>query len=116
MVWLFYFSARIMKIIKEKFKYDSPKALYWGRIYFFSDNKEWKTRILWSASREWVRRHVMLEIWNDAEVERLVNRMVNKWKQKGNPILRKKVIYDPHGITKEEEEAGLAFLREKDKV
>ncbi len=105
-----------MKIVKEKFKYDTLRQIYWGRVYFFSDSKEWKTRILWAASREWVRRKVMLEQWPDKEVERLVNKIVNKWKIKGNAIFRQAAHYDAYGATKEEEEACGTFLREKDKA
>lgn len=105
-----------MKIIKEKFKFEQKTGFYWGRIYFISDNKEWKTRILWAASREWVRRKVMLEIWPEEEVERLVNKFVIKWKKVGNKIFRQNVHYDVNGVTLEEEAAGKALLLDKDKV
>lgn len=105
-----------MKIIKEKFKFERRLNYYWGRIYFISDNKEWKTRILWAASREWVRRKVMLEAWPDEEVERLVNRFVIKWKKEGKKVLRQDVHYDVNGTSPEEEAVGKALLLDKDKV
>jgi len=105
-----------MKIIKEKFKFDKKFNFYWGRLYFISDSKEWKTRILWAASHEWVRRMVMLETWPDEEVDRLVNKTVIKWKKAGNKVFRQDVHYDVNGTSQEEEAVGKALLLDKDKV
>jgi hypothetical protein len=105
-----------MKIIKEKFKFEQKIGFYWGRIYFISDSKEWKTRILWAASREWVRRKVRLETWPDEEVERLVNKFVIKWKKVGNKAFRQDVHYDVNGTSPQEETTGKALLLDKDKV
>jgi len=97
-----------MKIVKEKFKKNIKDRFYWARVYFISDNREHKTKVIWAASFEWVRRQLLAETWSDADVEKLVNKIiVQKWKNAGRAVFNHKTQYDPWGINDEEN----AFLR-----
>jgi len=51
-----------MRIVKEKFKTDQNNKLYWGRVYFISDDRQYKTKLIWAMSFEWVRRQLLAEI------------------------------------------------------
>ncbi len=98
-----------MKIFKEKFKKNDRERFYWSRVYFISDNKEWKTKILWAMSFEWVRRQLLAETWKDDDVDKLVNKIViMKWKGMGRKVFSHKTQYDPWAAN----DAEKKFLQE----
>jgi len=105
-----------MKIIKENFKEDKRRDCYWGRIYFISDNREYRVRILWGATAEYIKNNLGKEIIDKNDVEHFVNTVVNKWKEKKNAVFLPNPRFDVYAATPEEENALLALLRENDKV
>lgn len=97
-----------MKIIKEKFKTDQNNKLYWGRVYFISDDRQYKTKLIWAMSFEWVRRQLLAEIRKDGDVDKLVNKIaVRKWKDTGRAVFLRQTQLDFWGAGDEENE----FLR-----
>ena len=104
-----------MKIIKEKYKFDGKLNIYWGRIYFISDNKEWKSRVLWYATYEYLRQRLRIEKMNDRELDHFANIVVNKWKKLKNGIFRKEAYYDVYKLDAEAD-GGLDYLRDKDRT
>jgi 23S rRNA G2445 N2-methylase RlmL len=106
-----------MKIVKEKFKTDHKNKLYWGRVYFISDNREWKTKIMWVMSFEWVRLQLFSEKWQDAQVDKLVNKVVvPKWKNAGRVIFNRKVQFDVRVADEKEKTSLLGFIQKKDEI
>lgn len=100
-----------MKIFKEKFKKNDRERFYWGRVYFVSDNKEWKTKILWAMSFEWVRRQLLAETWKDDDVDKLVNKVVvMKWKSAGRKVFSHKTQYDPWAVDDAEKKSLQEFI------
>ncbi len=103
-----------MKIVKEKFKTDNKGKFYWGRVYFISDNREWKTKIIWAASFEWVRRQLAQERWLPADVEKLLNKIVvQKWKNAGRAVFSHQTQYDPWATDEKEKSILLEFIRQR---
>jgi hypothetical protein len=105
-----------MKIIKEKFKEDRRRACYWGRVYFISDNRDRKARLLWGATRDFIKNNAAKDVLDKNDVERFVNTVVNKWKVLKNAVYFPNPRFDVYAATPEEEQALLALLRENDKV
>ena len=105
-----------MKITKEKFKTDVRNKLYWGRVYFKSDNLEYKTKVMWVMSYEWVRRELLMETWGDENVEKLVNKMVNKYKTLKNSIFREKVRLGVYGINDQEMAELMKYIQERERM
>lgn len=105
-----------MKIIKEKFKEDKRRGLCWGRVYFISDNREHKVRILWAATHDFIKNNLGKEILDKNDVERFVNGVVNKWKEKKNGVFLPNPRFDVYASAPEEEKELLMLLRENDKV
>lgn len=104
-----------MKIIKEKFKTDAKNRLYWGRVYFISDNREWKTKLLWAMSFEFVRHELLAETWKDSDVDHILNKaVVNRQKETGREIFRQSVKQVAYGIGPEEKGQLLDYLRGRD--
>ncbi len=65
-----------MRIIKEKFKTDKNSGLYWGRVYFISDNRKWKTKIIWAASFGFVHRCFGADDWSNEDVGKVFNKFI----------------------------------------
>lgn len=105
-----------MQIIKENYKFDPRADVYWGRIFFRTDNHQWRARILWFASYEYVRRARKIEKLNDEEMSRFIHHIVFKWKQVKNKVFKPDVHYDIYVTDRAQEPAALAYLKEKDKV
>ena len=105
-----------MKIVKEKFKTDRDSKIYWGRVYFISDNRGAKTKLLWAMSFEFVRRQLLAEKWNEAEVERLVNiAVVNKIKETKRQVFNFPVKFLARGIDQKDESKLILHLQEQDR-
>jgi len=103
-----------MKIVKEKFKKNDRERFYWGRVYFISDTREWKTKIIWAMSFEWVRQQLHLESWKDEDVDKLVNKIVvQKWKNAGRAVFSHQTQYDPWGTNDAENNSLRAFIIER---
>ncbi|HOI97399.1 MAG: hypothetical protein WA103_02250 [Minisyncoccales bacterium] len=103
-----------MKIIKEKFKTDKNNKLYWGRVYFISDDRQHKTKLIWATSFEWVRRQLLAETWKDGDVDRLVNKIVvRKWKDAGRAVFLRQTRLDFWGAGDEENEFLRRFTKER---
>ena len=97
-----------MRIVKEKFKTDQNNKLYWGRVYFISDDRQYKTKLIWAMSFEWVRRQLLAEIRKDGDVDKLVNKIaVRKWKDTGRAVFLRQTQVDFWGAVDEENK----FLR-----
>lgn len=106
-----------MKIFKEKFKKKDRERFYWGRVYFISDNKEWKTKIIWAMSFEWVRRQLQAEIWKDDDVDKLVNKIVvAKWKNAGRKVFSHKTQHDPWAVSETENKLLQDFIIERSRA
>jgi len=106
-----------MKIVKEKFKTDHNNKLYWGRVYFISDNREWKTKILWAMSFEWVRRQLQTERWSDREVDKLVNKtVVSRQKNEKRKIFKFPVKLLVCGVDAKDETNLTLYLQERDRI
>ncbi|MCU0653252.1 MAG: hypothetical protein MUD10_03250 [Candidatus Pacebacteria bacterium] len=103
-----------MKIFKEKFKKNDRERFYWGRVYFISDNREHKTKVIWAMSFEWVRRQLLLETWKDEDVDKLVNKIVvRKWKETGRAVFSHQTQYDPWGVNDLENNFLQKFIIER---
>jgi protein-tyrosine phosphatase len=105
-----------MKIIKENFKDYKRRNWYWGRVYFISDNREHKARVLWGATLEFVQNDIEKEAIDKKDVERFVNRVVNKWKEQKNAVYFPNPHFDAYASDPKELDELLSFLRENDKV
>ena len=105
-----------MKIVKERFKFETKFNLYWGRIYFISDDKRWKTKILWAATREYLREILLTEKPNEDELDKFANKIVQKWKTVKRGVFVRGLHYDIHGISPAEEAAALRFFKENPKA
>lgn len=103
-----------MKIFKEKFKKNDRLGFYWSRVYFISDSREHKTKIIWAMSFEWVRQQLSLDTWTDADVDKLVNKIVvQKWKDTGRGVFSHQTQYDPWYVNDKEKEFLLKFIIER---
>jgi hypothetical protein len=107
---------RNMKIIKEKFKKDARTGFYWGRVYFISDNRDRKARILWGFSLEFARKKLEKDIIDKDDIEHIINAVVNKWKAVGNSVFKPSFHYDAFASGAEEKQALLDLLSSNDKV
>lgn len=105
-----------MKIIKEKFKEDKRRDCYWGRIYFISDNREYKARLLWAATREFVLNSLAKETIEKGDVDRFVNGVVNKWKVLKKGVFFPNPRFDVYAASPEDEDKLSQLLRDNDKV
>ena len=106
-----------MKIYKEKFKTDQKNRLYWGRVYFISDDRGAKTKLLWTMSFEWVRRQLLCETWKDSDVDHLLNvKIVNKIKEEKRKIFSFPIKFAMHGIDQEENSKLSQYLQERDRI
>ncbi len=106
-----------MKIFKEKFKKNERERFYWGRVYFISDTREFKTKILWAMSFEWVRRQLLAEAWKDEDVDKLVNKIVvTKWKDAGRKVFSHQTQYDPWAADEKESAALMKFIIERSRA
>lgn len=106
-----------MKIVKEKFKTDRNNKLYWGRVYFISDDRERKTKLFWAMSFEYVRRQLLQETWKDEDVDHLLNKeVVNRVKETKRKVFNFPVKFFTHGIDQKDESDLITFLQERDRI
>lgn len=106
-----------MKIFKEKFKTDLKNKLYWGRVYFISDDRGRKTKLFWVMSFEFVRRHLLAESWKDEDVDHLMNKeVVNRTKETKRRVFNYPVKFSVHGIDQKEDAELTLYLQERDKI
>jgi len=106
-----------MKIHKEKFKTDAKNGIYWGRVYFISDNREAKTKVFWIMSFEFVRSIMLQDSWSEADVDRLLNKeIVNSVKETKRKVYNSPVKFVVRGIDPQEEAELTLYLQERDKM
>jgi hypothetical protein len=105
-----------MKIIKENFKEDKRRNWYWGRIYFISDNRYRRSRVLWGVTLESAQKKLDRGLVDRSDVERVINSIVDRWKTEKNAVFFPVVRYDAYATDPKEKDELLAFLRENDKV
>ncbi len=103
-----------MRIVKEKFKTDRDNLLYWGRVYFISDDRQHKTKLIWAMSFEWVRRQLLAEEWRSDDVDKLINKIaVRKWKDTGRAVFLRQTQFDFWGANDAENEFLRQFTKAK---
>jgi hypothetical protein len=106
-----------MKIFKEKFKTDRKNNLYWGRVYFISDDRMRKTKLFWTMSFEYVRRQLLAETWKDEDVDHLLNKeVVNRVKETKRKVFNFPVKFSVNGINQIEDSYLMEYLQERDKM
>lgn len=111
-----YLKDKSMKIVKEKFKFEPKFNFYWGRIYFISDNKEKKTKILWAATHEYLRKQFLTEAPSGKEIDSFVNKVVQNWKRAGRSVFKRDLEYDIYAVFPGEKEVALSWLKENRKA
>jgi|GEM_PF-631951 hypothetical protein len=106
-----------MKIYKEKFKTDRNNKLYWGRVYFISDDRGAKTKVFWAMSFEFVRRLLLQETWTDEDVDHLLNKeVVNRVKETKRKVHNFPVKFEVRGNSPKEDAELTLYLQERDKI
>jgi hypothetical protein len=105
-----------MKIIKEKFKKDAHSGFYWGRVYFISDNRGRKARVLWGFTAEFAQKKLGKSEINNDDIDHIINAIVNKWKGAQNSVFLPSFHYDAYAANAQEKQALLEYLRSNDKV
>lgn len=106
-----------MRIVKEKFKTDKNNELYWGRVYFISDNRKWKTKIIWGASFEFVRRCLGIDGWKNEDVDKSFNKFIMpELKAVKLSASLPKVLCRGFGTNTREKTALADYLREKEEA
>jgi hypothetical protein len=106
-----------MKIVKEKFKTDRNNKLYWGRVYFISDDRERKTKLFWAMSFEYVRRRLLAETWKDEDVDHLLNKeVVNRVKETKRKVFNRPVKFSVNGIDQKEDTDLMVYLEKRDEI
>lgn len=105
-----------MKIVKEKFKYEAKSNFYWGRIYFISDNKEKKMKILWAATYEFLRKQFLTETPSEKEIDLFANKVVQTWKRKQRSVFKRELEYDIYAASPEEGGKVALWLKENPKA
>jgi len=106
-----------MKIIKERFKTDRNNKLYWGRVYFISDDRGAKTKLYWAMSYEYVRHQLLAEAWKDEDVEHLLNKeVVNRVKETKRKIFNRPVKFSVNGIDQKEDSELMLYLEARDEI
>jgi len=104
-----------MKIEKQKLKDNSSRDLYWGRIYFTSDNGLKNSKVLLCASFEYMQLLFKKDTFQDADFDVWLKKVVKKWTKLEEDIFNQDIHYDIYATTKEGEANGLDFLLEKAK-
>lgn len=106
-----------MKIFKEKLKVDLKSRLYWGRVYFISDDRERKTKLFWAMSFEYVRRRLLAETWKDEDVDHLLNKeVVNRVKETKRKVFNRPVKFSVNGIDQKEDTDLMVYLEKRDEI
>ena len=104
-----------MKIEKQKLNEDTGRDLYWGRIYFTSDDGLKKSKVLFCGSIEYLQQLLKKQTFQEADFSPWLEEIINKWRKLGDDIFNQDVHYDVYVSTKEGEANGLDFLIEKSK-
>ena len=105
-----------MKIEKQKLTEDTSRDLYWGRIYFTSDDGLLKkSKVLFCGSFEYLQQLFKKHSLQKADLTPWLEEIIHKWKKLGDDIFNQDVHYDVYTTTKEGEANGLDFLLEKSK-
>lgn len=104
-----------MKIATQKIQEDTSRDLYWGRIYFLSDDESRKSKVLLCASFEFLQQLLGKDRFQDADFESWLKAAIDKWSKLGDEIFNQDIHYDTYATTKEGEAKGLDFLLEKAK-
>jgi len=105
-----------MKIIKEKPKFDGKMNAYWGRVYFISDSRDRKARILWFASLAFLRDTLKKDKPAPADIDHFINRIVETYKKEKNKVFFPVVRYEVYVAGPEDKSLAHESLRKKDKT
>ena len=93
--------------IHEEFSRDT----YWARIRFESDDGSKKSTVITCASHEYLWDKLGVRDLSKEDLKGWLNAVVEKWKNKGDSILKEAVHFDIYANTEEGIENGLIFLR-----
>jgi len=104
-----------MKIETQKIKEDFERDLYWGRIYFSSEDGSKQSKVLLCASTEYLQQIFKKDVFDESDFAVLIKDVLNKWSQLNEDIFNQDIHYDIYATTKEGEANGLDFLLEKSK-
>jgi len=104
-----------MKIEKQKPQEDTSRDLYWGRIYFTSDDGLKQSKVLFCASIEYLQQLFKKDSFQNADFELWLEEIIKKWSKLNDDIFNQDVHYDIYATTKEGEANGLDFLLGKAK-
>lgn len=105
-----YQSNKNLKLTHTEIHSDLDRQTYWGRIHFENDDGSQKTKVLFSASFEFIWdfsnaltiEGVKLDEWN--------KELIQKWRETGDSIFAKPIHYDVYANTEEGMRKGLEFL------
>ena len=100
-----------MEIIKGIIKEDFDRDVYWTRIIFESEDRSRRTKVLASASWEYLLDSNRISEVKNIHLEQWMESVVNKWESQGDSIFAKMVHYDVYANTDEGRLNGLEFLK-----
>jgi hypothetical protein len=104
-----------MKIDAQKLQEDLIEDVYWGRIYFTSDDGFKKSKILLYISNEYFQQFFNKANLQDINFDPWIKEVIKKWTKLKDDIFNQDVHYDIYVTTQEGEAKGLDFLLEKAK-
>ena len=104
-----------MEVIPTKVFNAPNRDLYWARIDFISDDRNFQTRVLACVSLEYLEDFHQVrssgEI-NESHLGKWLDDVIKKWTNKGLSIFNQERHYDVYSILPEGEVVGQAFLNE----
>jgi hypothetical protein len=103
-----------MKIVREKIKENIDRDIYWTRIYFESEDKNRKSKVLACASWEYILDSNRIKEIKDIHIDNWREIVIKKWESLGDDIFNEEVHYDVYANTPEGKINGLEFLKEID--
>ncbi len=104
-----------MKIEKQNLNEDTERDLYWGRIYFTSEDGLKKSKILFCGSTEYLQQRFGKDRPQKDDFKPWVDQIIKKWETLESNIFNQDIHYDVYAATKEGEANGIDFLLEKSK-
>lgn len=102
-----------MNVIKNKLEIDFHRDIYWGTIYFISDDEKKKSKIFISASLEYFNDTLGLREPSSKQLEDFLNNVIEKWKVLSEDIFKQNLHYDVYSSSNIGEANQLNFLIKK---
>ncbi len=99
-----------MQIRKEKLKEDFSRDIYWGRVYFSSNDNSKQSRVLIYTSPEYLRKLFGKNELEESDFDSWLDGIVKKWSILREDIFNQDVHYDVYATTPDAENRGLEYL------